>query len=236
MTTQMSNDVETMNVGTVFAGSLEGFDKEMKNLVLETIANGWNGRLSSNGHAILNHPSGLTVAVSRSARTLVQAKAAIKRVETQTVPSEDWHFLGETRRILFNGSIYRCAICDYTNPNLSQVSGHFVGTLVDRRKQSQAQRKKKEEQKQPESSVIEKEESEILSKPEVEEKWIQEPLPGMELEAIGSTDPLVEWLRSVPMASIEAFLKMAEDNNRLKEENKKLRDTLNALISLAKEI
>lgn len=219
-----------------FNGSLEGFDKEMKTLVLQTIDNGWSGRLSANGHAILNHSSGLTVAVSRSAKNLISAKAAIRRVENQTPPSEEWLYTGETKRVLFNGSIYKCAICDQTFSTVQKATGHFVGNHVDRIKSKEIAQKRKEEKVAKESRVIEVETQEILPATEEPEKWIQEPIPGLEIVPAQPIEELAEWLRSVPMASIEALLETVEDNRRLKEENKKLRETLSALIALAKEI
>ena len=44
---------------------LRGFDKEARRLVVKALDEGWTGRISSKGHAILRHPDGTTISISR---------------------------------------------------------------------------------------------------------------------------------------------------------------------------
>lgn len=218
---------------TEFQGSLAGFEKEMKALILETVNRGWRGRLSSNGHAILSHPNGLTVAVSRSARQYQPAKASILRVEDST----------STARFVFEGGEYVCTICGFHNPNKSKVAGHFVGNHVDRQKITTAKAKVKAEKssaknggpvlKEENPTVKEDDEEMTPSIPNFKKMPIVE-TAGTEL--IESAEVLVQWLAEIPTASIKTIVDMVNVNAHLKEENKKLRDTLNALIALAREI
>lgn len=109
--------------------NLSGFDKEAKLQIEKALEQGWQGRVSSRRHAILQHPSGATVSVPRKMhkRNKQNVRAEIRRAQRGVqMETQEGAALPPKKNFEALQDMYRCIHCgELVEPR--STSGHYVG-------------------------------------------------------------------------------------------------------------
>jgi hypothetical protein len=224
------------------ARDLKGFSKPSRDLVRRALGEGWTGRMSARGHAILHHPSGATTSISRGSngRKNAQAKADLDRVtrtshnpkmetstmetstmETSTMETE-WTPMGRegrhaTRLDSEGVRHWRCGECMAEFGASRSLTGHYASHHVERKPRP---RKAREGISGPAPAP------EVGTAQTRAEKPEEAPSVAPAAASFGET---LAAMVDGHLASLQARLEVLE------AENARLRGTLDALSDLARE-